>query len=200
MHTASASASHRRGFLKTIAWLAGAVALVFRGGKLYAEESRTEGCSAEIDKLKNAVRDTRFDELRDKARYLRRVHAKFGNGVIDEVSKLTSENAENWMKNADIPKEKRNLEEVKKFFAGVGASAAYTWVEDTPERLQARVTQCRWAAELKKDGNDGELGYALCCAFDHGFCAGLNPSLKFTRTKTIMMGDEYCNHTYELKS
>ncbi len=43
-----------------------------------------------------------------------------------------------------------------------------------------------------------ELGYAFYCAWDEGFCQGLNPKIRFTRTKVLMNGDVCCNHTYEL--
>lgn len=194
------SLSPRRGFLKTFTWLSGAVALMFGGGKAFAEEEHTCACHADVTKLKKEVVDKQFEGLRDKARYIRRLREKLGPRVLDETSKLTYENLENWMKNADIPKEQRNLTQVKKLFGTSGDVATFTWVEDTPERLKVKVTHCRWAEELKKDGNDGELGYALACAGDPGYCAGLNPAMKFARTKTLMMGDDHCDHTYELKS
>lgn len=190
--------SPRRSFLRRLAWLSGMFALVLRG-KTLAQET-TPACDAEVAKLKDAVVEARLEAMRDKARYVRRFHEKFGSGILDEAKKLTIVGAENWMKDADLAPEERNLAEVKRFYARETAFVACTWVEDTPERLQARVTRCRWAEELKKDGNDGELGFALLCAGDIGYCAGLNPGMKFSRTKTLMMGDDHCNHTYELKS
>jgi hypothetical protein len=53
-------------------------------------------------------------------------------------------------------------------------------------------------AELAKKIGGEEIGFALTCAWDYGFCRGLNPEIKFTRTKTLMMGDDCCNHTYRL--
>lgn len=190
--------SPRRGFLHRLAWLFGMFALVLRG-KTRAEEA-TPTCDAEVAKLKDTIVESRLEAIRDKARYVRRFRERFGGGVLEEAKKVTIEGAEKWMKNAHLSPEERNLEEVKRFYAGETAFVDYAWVEDTPERLRARVTRCRWAEELKKDGNDRELGFALICAGDVGYCAGLNPNMKFSRTRTLMMGDDHCNHTYELKN
>ncbi len=197
-HDSHSSLSHRRGFLQTLAWIAGAIGIALPG-KLLAQETKSE-CSGEAAKVEKAGRDSYFEGLRDKARYVRRLREKLGPKVLDEVAKLNLEEAESRTKNADIPQQERNLGYMKKTFARVGELISYTWVEDTPERIQARVTHCRWADELKKDGNDGEVGLALVCAGDAGYCAGVNPKMKFSRTKTLMMGDACCDHTYELKS
>jgi len=33
-----------------------------------------------------------------------------------------------------------------------------------------------------------------------GFCEGLNPAIEFTRTKTLMQGDDCCDHAYALRA
>jgi len=43
-----------------------------------------------------------------------------------------------------------------------------------------------------------DIGSAFYCAYDYGFCSGLNPHIVFSRTKTLMSGDDCCNHNYEL--
>ncbi len=198
MQTAThSSLHHRRGFLQKLAWIAGAIGIALPG-KLLSQEAKSE-CAAETTAREQAGRDSYFDGLRDKARYVRRLREKLGPRVLEEVAQLNLELSEKRTKDADIPKEERNLSYMKKTFARVGNLISYTWVEDTPERIQARVTRCRWVEELKKDGNDGELGFALVCAGDAGYCVGVNPAMKFSRTKTLMMRDPYCDHTYELK-
>ncbi len=190
---------HRREFLQKLACMAGAIGLAVPGSKLLAQGAKPD-CSAEAANTKKAVWEKYFEDLREKARYLKRLRAKFGPGVAEEVKAQTAENGKSWMEHADIPQEKRNLGEVKRFFATLSDYSDVAFVEDTPERLQVRVTRCRWQEEAKKEGVDPELGYAMLCAFDPGYCAGLNPKIKFTRTKTLMQGDDHCNHTYELKA
>jgi hypothetical protein len=54
-----------------------------------------------------------------------------------------------------------------------------------------------WADEFRKHAA-AEVGYSFYCCWDYGFCQGLNPHIKFTRTKTLMQGDDCCDHTYDL--
>jgi hypothetical protein len=70
------------------------------------------------------------------------------------------------------------------------------------QRLEAdaaygKARKCPYAEAMRRHGA-AELGFAYSCAYDIGFCQGLNPAIRFTRTKTLMMGDSICDHTYEL--
>lgn len=170
-------------------------ALGLLGASLPAAAEETD-----VEKLKEAVTDAKFMLLPQIAAYLKRLRDKFGPAVIEEARQATIEIARNWKQNAPIPKEQRNLDHVVADWAQWTGEVTYQWVERTPERLQVRVTRCRWAEELKKLGADPEIGLAVMCASDYGYCAGLNPAIKFTRTKTLMQGDDHCNHCYELKA
>jgi fumarate reductase iron-sulfur subunit len=77
-------------------------------------------------------------------------------------------------------------------------SFVYELLEKTEETMHFRVSHCFIAEEMRKHGAP-EIGFALFCASDYGYCQGLNPRIKFTRTKTLMQGDDCCNHAYELK-
>jgi hypothetical protein len=61
-----------------------------------------------------------------------------------------------------------------------------------------KVTRCMWANMWRKFGAE-DIGYVFQCCWDYGFCQGLNPAIEFTRTKTLMQGDDCCDHTYDLK-
>ncbi len=43
---------------------------------------------------------------------------------------------------------------------------------------------------------DPELGYLVCCNADHSMIAAYNPRLTLHRTKTIMQGDDHCDHCF----
>jgi hypothetical protein len=154
----------------------------------------------QIEKLKRAVTDAKFTLLPQVAAYVKRLRARFGPAVLEEVRQATIENSRNWKEQAPIPKEQRNLEHIVADWAQWTGEITYQWVERTPQKLQARVTRCRWAEELKKLGADSETGLAVMCASDYGYCAGLNPAIQFTRTKTLMQGDDHCDHCFELKA
>lgn len=157
-------------------------------------------CAAEIEKLKKAATDAKFTLLPQIALSVKRLRDKFGPAVVEEVKQATIENARQWKEREPIPQEQRNLNHVVEDWAQWTAEVTYQWVEKTPERLQVRVTRCRWVEELKKLGADPAIGAAVMCASDYGYCAGLNPAIRFTRTKTLMQGDDHCNHCYELKA
>jgi L-2-amino-thiazoline-4-carboxylic acid hydrolase len=68
-------------------------------------------------------------------------------------------------------------------------------VEDTPQAVQVQVTECLWAKTFREMGA-AEIGYALICYRDYADCQGFNPKINLTRSKTLMQGDDYCNHRF----
>ncbi len=62
------------------------------------------------------------------------------------------------------------------------------------EKLLYKVKKCEWAEALKVF--DSELCYAMLCYSDFQGAQNLNPNFILTRTKTLMMGDEYCDFCY----
>jgi hypothetical protein len=62
------------------------------------------------------------------------------------------------------------------------------------EKLLYKVNKCRWAEVMK--GLDLELSYTLTCFTDFENAKNLNPNFILTRTKTLMMGDDYCDFCY----
>ncbi|MFW9800501.1 MAG: L-2-amino-thiazoline-4-carboxylic acid hydrolase, partial [Candidatus Thorarchaeota archaeon] len=41
-----------------------------------------------------------------------------------------------------------------------------------------------------------DLGKIMLCEGDHPFIKTMNPNLKLERTKTLMEGNEQCNHRF----
>jgi hypothetical protein len=68
-------------------------------------------------------------------------------------------------------------------------------VEDTPKAVELRVTECLYAKIFREMGA-AELGYALICHRDYADCKGFNPKITMIRTKTLMQGDDHCNHRF----
>lgn len=194
--------ANRRGFLHKAAGSIAGAALVTILPARETHAAETKPCSPEeLEQLKSRLHDTQFSSAVSTARYVKQLHDKFGPGVIEIVKNTTIESARKQTEKMSAPKEQRNLKGIKAFYASFPqGDVTYTWVEDTPERLKANVTRCRWAEEFKKAGMPGGIGFALVCSYDYGFCAAFNSDMKFTRTKTIMQGDDHCDHTYELKS
>lgn len=74
--------------------------------------------------------------------------------------------------------------------------------DPTTGKVQMRCTYCPWHAVATAAGAT-QVGYALFCATDPLMVAGFNQAaapgarrIAFSRTKTLMQGDPYCDHCY----
>ncbi len=135
-------------------------------------------------------------EMAGRARLFRKLVDEFGAEVLEIVAKNVVEETRERLQGAEL--DTRNLDTVMEILWNqMGDNADFTVEEQTPENLRLKVTRCFIADEMRaRDAAD--IGLAFYCAYDEGFCQGLNPAIKFTRTKTLMAGDDCCNHTYEL--
>jgi len=68
-------------------------------------------------------------------------------------------------------------------------------VEDTSEAFEVKITECLWAKTFREMGA-AEMGYMLICHRDYAHCQGFNPKITLIRSKTLMQGDDFCNHRY----
>lgn len=73
----------------------------------------------------------------------------------------------------------------------------YDVLEDSERRFAVKIKRCRYADFYRGHGYP-EIGYALHCYLDFGEAKAFWPEIRFTRTKTLMQGHDYCNHCYEL--
>ena len=71
-------------------------------------------------------------------------------------------------------------------------------VQDTDEGSQFKVTRCP-LAEMARELGAADWGYICFCADDPPMVAGFNPNMGFRRTKTLMHGDDCCDHFYFMK-
>jgi hypothetical protein len=71
----------------------------------------------------------------------------------------------------------------------------YAIVEDTDKAIENRVTECLFAKTLR-DADAADIGYAYFCYGDFAMARAYNPKLRLIRTKTLMQGDDCCNHRY----
>ena len=71
-------------------------------------------------------------------------------------------------------------------------------VIDEPTQIGYHYTRCMWA-EIYHELGEPELGLILC-ASDEPAIKSHNPKLAFKRTKTLMAGDELCDHIFHVDS
>jgi hypothetical protein len=80
--------------------------------------------------------------------------------------------------------------------ASTGESLTAVVVEDSEEVFELKVTECLWEAVFREAGLAGEIGHAAVCNMDYTWPTTFNPDFKMERTKTLMQGDDCCNHRY----
>ena len=71
-------------------------------------------------------------------------------------------------------------------------------IEKIPDGIQIFCTKCPMADAYKSIGRV-DYGLRFHCAEDANVATAYNPSIKFERTKTLMEGDDCCDHRYTLK-
>jgi hypothetical protein len=81
----------------------------------------------------------------------------------------------------------------------IGCSGSHEWtkVESSDSRQTYHFTQCLWA-DLFRYFNAPEIGYMMCCEGDEATAQAFNPEFRFSRSKTLMQGDDCCDHAYHL--
>lgn len=135
-------------------------------------------------------------QMQQRAALFRKLVDKFGDDVLDIVAEHTIEQTRQRLASADLPR--RDLDMVMELlWDNMGENADFVVESRTPNLLKLKVTRCIIADEMRRLGA-ADVGLAFYCAYDEGFCQGLNPQIKFTRSKTLMQGDDCCNHQYEL--
>lgn len=196
---ASGSPSGRRQFITCAALAAAALATARAQTPGAPSQPAAPAPSPEVAA---AVKAEQTRQLKRRARTLvntlQPLVKRFGPGVLEEVKATTM--AESRKRFTKLNLAKRDLSAVKELLWNGLDPRDYDIenVDDTPEKLSYRVKRCPHATAYREAGGP-EIGFAMNCAWDYGFCEGVNPAIKFTRTKTLMSGDCCCNHCYELK-
>lgn len=72
-------------------------------------------------------------------------------------------------------------------------------VEDTDKVYEIKVTECLTHEVYKALKFDGKFGFACVCYGDYPWAEAYNPKIKLKRDKTLMEGDDCCNHRYYLE-
>ncbi len=70
-------------------------------------------------------------------------------------------------------------------------------IERTETTVQIYCTKCP-IADTYRSIHQEQYGLIFHCNEDPFIVEGYNPKIKFKRTKTLMNGDEYCDHFYSL--
>jgi hypothetical protein len=72
---------------------------------------------------------------------------------------------------------------------------AFEVKEQSQNAFDIEVRRCRYA-EFYRALGEPELGFLLVCSADYFMAEGFGPSIKLTRTQTIMQGASHCDFRY----
>jgi len=150
----------------------------------------------EHHKALDAVRKTEFAARVDDLNALREV---YGEQVEEIVKASRAKKIEaNWRKIAE-QHGRNDIQGMKdtlwKWVLDEGIEYDVT---DTEEGSQFQVTRCP-LAEMARELNASHWGFICFCEDDPPMVAGFNPDMGFRRTKTLMQGDDCCDHFYYMK-
>ena len=120
-------------------------------------------------------------------------------GKEEAIEFLKKTTTENWLKRgkaqADGSPDNSFDTYVRQFRGGYENTLTKEVVEDTEKAFELKVTECIWASTFL-EANMGEFGYAWICWGDYAWAKSFNPKIKLVRDKTLMQGNDYCNHKY----
>ena len=79
--------------------------------------------------------------------------------------------------------------------SNLSTSIVHEIIEDSENAFEIKVTACVDEIVFREEQAQ-DLGYACVCHADFGLPEGINSNLKLIRNKTLMQGDDCCNHRY----
>lgn len=183
------NSTSRRCFIKQTIFIGGMLSLF--DYRLIAGQD--DECEQKIESL---FINLQKREMREKASLFKKLVAEFGDNVLQFVKDEVIVSTRERLKNAELTN--RNLNAVmENLWNHTSATHQFEVVQQNSYVLQLKVTRCLYAEEMRKF-DAADIGFAFYCAYDYGFCQGLNPKIEFTRTKTLMQGDDCCDHTYKI--
>jgi hypothetical protein len=117
--------------------------------------------------------------------------------VIDALKKSTEE----YYSSIETYKPGNTLQDfVKPFYKEESYKSILTveLIENREDFVSFRFTECL-NAKVFRELNAADIGYATFCHGDEAWARAYNPKIKFIRTKTLMEGDDCCDHCYMME-
>ena len=147
-----------------------------------------------------------FDRFyRGYAQVMKKLAAQIGHEeFIAKLQKASSEAARERAAALLPPQLARDLSTFASMFAmqsKTDPTYRHALVYDIVEQgaaFEIHVSQCLWAKTFRAQ-DAADIGYAAICYPDYAATTIFNPKLKMIRTKTLMQGDDCCNHRWVME-
>jgi hypothetical protein len=142
------------------------------------------------------------NQLTEQLVILVKLKERFGEEVIEIASKAKLSVHKTWMKDLSKGKLRKPSEAFRhSAFSVTSAEESvlkYEVLEDSDGKFAVKITKCKYADFYIEKGHP-EIGYTMHCALDFGETEAFSANILLKRTKTLMRGDDHCDHCYVLK-
>lgn len=136
----------------------------------------------------------------EKVQKLNEMKSVYGDLLLDAVKEHVKRQTESeWLQLKSIHSKHTAEELVDIQWEHVSRSAGIEFtVENKDDLIQITATKCP-LADMAHELNAAEWGYLYYCSRSPIAVENFSETIGFTRSKTLMQNDEYCNHCYHNK-
>jgi hypothetical protein len=140
--------------------------------------------------------------IEERVQILRALEKKFGKEVIDLAADAKKKVIHERMKEQYKEMIPVNMEQFFRIifsdFEGIDKITDFTVLDKTKNYLKVRINKC-WYAEIFRKLNAGNIGHKMVCMMDPVMNKALNPKIKMSRPKKLMLGHKLCMFEYWLE-
>ena len=131
--------------------------------------------------------------------YVRALEEEYGSDAIEILASAKYElTYKQWAELARSQEDNSVAKLLDLLWKGAGPLLEYEILYRDSEEIRLKVTKCFWADTFREMGA-ADIGKTLYCDDEHASASGFNTRIRLTRTKTLMEGNEYCDHCYLLE-
>ncbi len=129
---------------------------------------------------------------------VRAIQAKYGDEGVETIHQVFKEHA---MERGRKMAREADTGTLSAFCSALeaGCTGSHEWLklEDTEKRQSYRFTRCMWA-EIFNELDARDIGF-WWCEGDGPMSSAFSSAIGFQRTKTLMEGNDCCDHIFYLK-
>ena len=146
---------------------------------------------------------TAWDGADDKISLLNQFEARYGEDFVGMLDTLLGESTRrDWARTAAGRPTQDISDLIDLLWMPLRAQGFDFTIDERSTSVQFHCTKCP-VADLAKTlpGKDAPgWMYRMFCRGDYAIVEGFNPKMRFQRTKTLMLGDDECDHLYSMEA
>jgi len=142
-----------------------------------------------------------FMHMKDKIEIFNALQSRFGEGIAEVIEIAECDRAKAEWRNIAAANSSGSLDDLDRLLWQPLKSMGFEYtLERGDNYLKYNCTKCPIFEMAKKLPGGSRWMYHHTCRADFAIAEGFNPSIELTRKKTLMRGDECCDHLYVMKS